>query len=88
MKKIGNVLLTVFSVGALVSIFAGAIALLGYIVAIIIGEGMATRICLFIYKTYFPWVIRVCSISVACGLIGMYFSRKKAFVVEKENKNN
>lgn len=81
MKKVSKVLLTIFSIGVLATLFAGALALVGYIVALIIGGEAATALCAFIYKQYFPWVIRVCSVAVGFGLIGMYFDKKKALVV-------
>lgn len=81
MKKISKVLLTVFSVGALATLFAGALAFVGYIAALLIGGETATELCAFIYKDYFPWVIRICSISVGFGLIGMYFGKQKALGV-------
>lgn len=100
MKKVSNILLKLFSVGVLLTLFAGALALVGYIVAMIIGGETATQISLFIYESYFPWVIRICSVSVGLGLIGMYLQKKKALVVntsdedeqndesEKKNENN
>lgn len=81
MKKVSKVLLTIFSIGVITTLFAGALAFLGYIVALIIGGETATALCAFIYKQYFPWVIRVCSIAVGFGLVGMYFDKKKALVV-------
>ncbi len=81
MKKVSKVLLTIFSIGVLATLFAGALALVGYIVALIIGGEAATALCAFIYKQYFPWVIRVCSISVGFGLVGMYLEKKKALVI-------
>ncbi len=87
MKKISKILLTIFSVGVLLTLFAGALALLGYIVALIIGGETAPLICAFIYKSYFPWVIRVCSVSVGLGLIGMYLQKSKALVVNGTEDN-
>ena len=81
MKKVSKVLLTIFSIGVLATLFAGAFALLGYIVALIIGGETAPVICGFIYTQYFPWVIRCCSVAVGCGLVGMYLQKKKALVV-------
>ena len=81
MKKVSKVLLTIFSIGVITTLFAGALAFLGYIVALIIGGETATALCAFIYKQYFPWVIRVCSIAVGFGLVGLYFDKKKALVV-------
>ena len=88
MKKISKVLLTIFSIGALLTLFAGALALLGYIVALIIGGETATALCSFIYTQYFPWVIRVCSVAVGFGLIGMYMNKIKALTIETNSKED
>ena len=81
MKKVSKIMLTLFSIGVLLTLFAGVLALLGYIVALVIGGENATALCSFIYTQYFPWVIRICSVAVGFGLIGMYFDKKKALVV-------
>ena len=81
MKKVSKIMLTLFSIGVLLTLFAGVLALLGYIVALVIGGETATALCSFIYTQYFPWVIRICSVAVGFGLIGMYFDKKKALVV-------
>lgn len=88
MKKISNVLLTVFSVGVLGSLFAGALAFAGYLAAMVIGGENAANLCIFIFKSYYPWVIRICSICVGCGLVGMYLNKMKAlsFAADKDSK--
>jgi len=88
MKKVANVFDTVFSVGVLLSLFAGGITALGYIIAMFIGGEAATGLCRVILKEYFPWVIKFTSIFIGCGLIGMYLSRKKALTVESEEIKN
>ena len=87
MKKISKILLTIFSIGVLLTLFAGALALLLYIVALIIGGETAPLICAFIYKSYFPWVIRICSCAVGFGLIGMYLQKSKALAINVEEDN-
>ena len=72
MKKISQVLLTLFAIGVLLTLFAGALAFFGFVAALMIGGETATALCVFIHKTYFPDVIQLCSISVAFGLAGMY----------------
>jgi uncharacterized membrane protein AbrB (regulator of aidB expression) len=86
MKKIKDILLTVFSVGVLLTLFAGALALVGFVAALIIGGETATQICVFIHKTYFPYVIRVCSVAVGFGLVGMYLGKMKALSVEDQKE--
>jgi len=88
MEKISNVFLTIFSIGVLGALFAGGLSLVGYIVAICIGGETAAAICLFIFKTYFPWVIRITSLVVGCGLVGMYLTKQKALTVISEEQEN
>ncbi len=84
MKKVSNVLLYIFSIGVLLTLFAGAVSVLGYIYAMIIGGDKAELICGFIKNEYYPWVIKITSVAVGCGLLGMYFSKKKALTVNDE----
>ena len=86
MKKISRILLSVFSVGVLLTLFAGALSFVGYAAALIIGGEAAARLCAFLYKEYFPWVIQLCSISVGFGLVGMYLEKKKALTFVSEEK--
>lgn len=88
MKKISDLLLTIFSVGVIITLFAGGLSVLGYVVALIIGGEVASEICSWIYTIYLPWVIRISSISVGCGLIGMYLEKKKALTFGDKNNNN
>lgn len=81
MKKITSVLLNIFAVGTLLALFAGALAFLGYIVALFVGGAVAEELCAFIYTKYFPVIIQICSICVAFGLVGMYLSKTKALAI-------
>lgn len=86
MKKISKILLTGFSVGTILTLFAGALAFFGYVAALIIGGETATNLCVFIHKQYFPWVIQLCSVSVGLGLIGMYLDKKRALAMVEKTK--
>lgn len=81
MKKAIDIILTVFSVGVLLTLFLGGLTLLGYILALCIGGETATEICVFIHKKFFPWLIRFTSVFVGLGLLGMYLSKVKALTV-------
>ena len=85
MKKISNILSKIFSIGVLLTLFAGALAGLGFIVAFIIGGETATELCVFIHKQYFPIVIQICSVATGCGLLSMYLGKEKALSM-KETK--
>ena len=86
MKKFTEILLKIFSIGIISVLIAGALSLLGYIVAICIGGEIATNICSFIYKQYIPWVIRFTSIFAGIGLLAMYLTKTKALTVNIDNK--
>ena len=88
MKKFSDILLKIFSVGIVSVLFAGALALVGFIVALVIGGETATEICVFIHKTYFPYIIRFTPIFVAFGLIGMYLSKAKALTVSGNSSDD
>lgn len=84
MKKLVNILQKVFSLGILACLFAGALSVLGYVTAMVIGGEMAPVICAFVLKSYFPIVIRVTSVFVAVGLLTMYLGKNKALAVESD----
>ena len=86
MKKATDIILTIFAIGVLAALFLGGLTLLGYIVALCIGGETATAICVFIHKTFFPWLIRFTSVFVGLGLLGMYLSKVKALTVSGEKK--
>ena len=86
MKKVSQVLLWIFAGGVLLTVLAGGLTLVGYAVALCIGGETAEQICVFLFKTCFPWLIRICSISVGFGLIGMYLQKKKALTAVTEEK--
>lgn len=93
MKKASQIMLWIFGIGVTLCVFAGALALVGFVIALCIGGETATEICVFIHKEYFPWVIQLTSIFTGFGLVGMYFSKKKSLTLkadqtaEKEQKD-
>lgn len=84
MKKISDIILTIFGIGITLCLFAGSISIIGFIFALIIGGETATEICVFIHKTYFPIVITFSSIFSGLGLIGLYLKKTKALVLENK----
>lgn len=81
MKKFINVLFTIFAIGIMLVLFAGVMAFIGYVVAMIVGGTIATEICRIILKVCMPWVIRFTSVIALVGLIAMYLSKTKALTV-------
>ena len=50
MKKVIEILLSIFSIGILIALFAGALSFVGYILALCIAGTTATNICTFILR--------------------------------------
>lgn len=86
MKKVSKVLLKLFAIGVIFTLFAGALAFVGYLVALCIGGETATALCATIYTQYFPWIIQICSTSVGLGLVAMYLQKVKALTFTEEKK--
>lgn len=82
--KLTAVLKTVFGWGIMLCLFAGGLTFFGYLVALIIGGETATAICVFIYKTLFPIIIKTSTIMVLLGLVTMYLSGEKALTANKK----
>ena len=85
-EKTAKVLSYVYAIGISIALFVGALSLLGYLVAIIIGGDTATAICTFIYKEIYPKIIYLSSCSVLIGLVKMYVAGEKSLVPPKKKK--
>lgn len=83
-KKISAVLKTVFGYGIMISVFAGGLTFFGYLAALIIGGETATAICVFIYKTIIPYIIKLSTIMVLLGLVAMYLGGEMALTTGKK----
>lgn len=85
-KKISSVLRTVFGYGIMICLFAGGLTFFGYIAALIIGGDTAAEICKFIYKSFFPVIIKTSNILVILGLLGMYLNGEMSLTISKKKK--
>lgn len=85
-EKIVTVLSYIYGIGISVSLFAGALSLIGYIVAFIMGGEAAAAICVFIYKKLYPVIIYISSVSILIGLLKMYVAGEKALTPEIGHK--
>lgn len=83
-KKISNVLRTIFGYGIMLCLFVGGLTFFGYLAALIIGGETATAICVFIYKTIIPIVIKTSTILVLLGLVVMYLAGEMALTADKK----
>lgn len=87
MKKIAQTLYQLFGWGAYLSIFAGAACFFGFVIALIIGGETGAAMAVTIKGTCFPFIIKVTSISVGLGLIGMYFGKEQALSMTADKKD-
>lgn len=83
-KKIAAVLKTIFGYGILICLFAGGLTFFGYLAALIIGGDAAAAICVFIYKTVIPYIIKLSTIMVLLGLLAMYLNGEMALTADKK----
>lgn len=85
-KKVSSVLRSVFGYGIMICLFAGGLTFFGYIAALIIGGDTAAEICKFIYKSFFPVIIKTSNILVILGLLVMYLNGEMSLTISKKKK--
>lgn len=86
-KKISGVLRTIFGYGIMICLFAGGLTFFGYLAALVIGGETATAICVFIYKTIIPYIIKASTILVLLGLVVMYLNGEMALTSSKKHSS-
>ncbi len=84
LKKISDILRTVFGYGIMISLFAGGLTFFGYIAALFIGGDTATAICNVLYKGVLPVIIRISTVMVLLGLVIMYLNGEVALTSNKK----
>ena len=82
--KIYNVLNKIYGVTILVSLFAGLLPIIPFIIAIIIGGEAGANISVFLYKQYYPWVAVLAAVSVLIGLVALYINKTITFKYPKK----
>lgn len=85
-KKISHGLKTVFGWGIMLCLFAGGLTFFGYLAALLVGGSAAEAICVFIYKTLLPYIIKASTLLVLLGLVAMYFGGETALTAGKRKK--
>lgn len=92
MKKIrevsAKILTYIYAVGISFSLFMGALTVFGYIAALIVGGEIASQICNFIYKGFYPVIVYISSVSILIGLVKMYISGEKSLVPSMKKKKD
>ena len=85
-KKISSALRIVFGYGIMICVFAGGFTFFGYLVALCAGGDIAQIICNFIYKSFFPIIIKASTILVILGLVVMYLNGEMALTASADKK--
>ena len=86
-KKISAVLKTIFGYGIMICLFAGGLTFFGYLAALFIGGETAAAICVFIYKTIIPVIIKISTSMVLLGLVAMYLNGEVALTSNKKDSS-
>ncbi len=85
-KKISAALRIVFGYGIMICVFAGGLTFFGYLIALCMGGESAQMICTFIYKSFFPVIIKATTILVILGLLVMYLNGEMALTASADKK--
>ncbi len=88
LKKTADFLQWIFGYGIMIVLFLGGFTFFGYLVALCVGGSTAAGICKFLYKDFFPVVIKTSNILVLLGLFVMYLKGEKALTSEKKTKKS
>ena len=86
-RKISEVLRVIFGYGIMLCLFAGGLTFFGYLAALIIGGETATAICVFLYKTVIPIIIKCSTSMVLLGLVTMYLAGEMALTSSKKHSS-
>ncbi len=87
MKKLSDILKTIFGYGIMLSLFGGGVTFFGYVVALCIGGSVAESICVFIYKQFLPIMIYISTIMILLGLVSMYIAGELALTPDNKKKS-
>ena len=85
-EKIYNILNKTYGVLMTVSFFAGAVPLLVFLVALVIGGPAAESMTVAMKDYVYPYVIAMAALAVLVGWIAMYVGKKEGLSVKSLNK--
>lgn len=71
-EKIYMFLTKVYGILMSVSFFAGILPVVPFLAAILVGGTIGEAIAVFLYKTYYTWVIAGAAIAVLLGFVATY----------------
>lgn len=63
-----------------ICLFLGGLGFVGYVVAFCIGGETATNICLWVYKTFYPVLIKIGTITTIACFVMLYLKGKANWV--------
>ena len=86
LKKISDVLKTVFGYSVMITLLVGALSFLGYVAAFIIGGEAAAVICDFVYNVILKVTIYASTVTILLGLVAMYLAGEMALTPNKKAK--
>ena len=84
-EKTALVLTYIYALGIFVALFGGAVSVLGYLAAFIVGGETAALVSDFIYRSLYPVLVYIATGSVLVGLLKMYVAGEKALTPKKKN---
>lgn len=76
----------IFGYGIMISLFVGALTMLGFVFAICVGGDLAAQICAVIKGYIIPAITYTSTIMVLFGLVIMYMSGQSALTAKKTPK--
>lgn len=77
----------IFGYGIMISLFVGALTMLGFILALCIGGDTAAQICAVIKGYIIPAITYTSTVMVLFGLVIMYMSGQSALTAKKNKKD-
>jgi hypothetical protein len=90
MKKAVEIINKIFGWGIYICLFAGGLTFFGFLLALIIGGGdggAGQAIASFLQKQFFPVIIRIASIIIILGLVGMYLNGDQALSMKTDKED-
>ena len=84
-EKLYKIINNIYGILMFIAFFGGFVPVIPFVVALIIGGTTGQAISLFLYKSFYPWVIAIASIAVIVGLIGMYIGKLEGLSVKNIN---
>jgi len=85
-EKFLEVYKMIYGYSIMISLFAGVLIALGYLVALIVGNSIAVVICDFIYLKVVPIMVFATSIIIVLGIVYLYLAGEKTMTSQVKQK--